>query len=169
VVFRGPPSGVRYLILQYNAGHWDFPKGNRERRESSIDTARREIREETGIADVTFVPHFNRHVTYYYRREGELVHKVVEFLLARTVTETVRISAEHLGYLWLPFNQALRRLTFENARDVLRAAHGHITRNPVPQATKPQDPRKATSEKGAEIRQGLEAEPADEVRPDARS
>jgi 8-oxo-dGTP pyrophosphatase MutT (NUDIX family) len=45
---------IEYLLLNYAAGHWDFPKGNIENGEDEIQTARREIQEETGICDVEF-------------------------------------------------------------------------------------------------------------------
>lgn len=129
MVFRRTGSGPHYLLLRYTAGHWDFPKGNVEQGERAPETAIREIHEETGIADVTLVAEFDRRITYFYRRGGELVHKEVEFLLGETKAEQVRLSAEHLGYAWLPFDRAMKRLTFENARAILLAAREHLDRN----------------------------------------
>jgi len=56
---------IEYLLLNYTAGHWDFPKGNIETGEDEIDTARREIREETGIDDVEFLKDFKNKIQYY--------------------------------------------------------------------------------------------------------
>ena len=43
-----------FLLLHHTVGHWDFPKGNIEAGEDELETARREIFEETGIQDVEF-------------------------------------------------------------------------------------------------------------------
>ena len=55
VVFKKQKDGIRYLLLHYDAGHWDFPKGNQEKNEKEEQTAAREIKEETGIEDIEFV------------------------------------------------------------------------------------------------------------------
>ncbi|MFH1332713.1 MAG: NUDIX domain-containing protein, partial [archaeon] len=48
-----------FLILQYTAGHWDFPKGHIEKGETERETALRELKEETGITDAFFVKGFH--------------------------------------------------------------------------------------------------------------
>ena len=55
IIFRKEENRAYYLLLHYPAGHWDFPKGNIENGEKEIDTAKREIYEETGIQDVEFI------------------------------------------------------------------------------------------------------------------
>jgi bis(5'-nucleosidyl)-tetraphosphatase len=116
-------SEVKYLLLHYEAGHWDFVKGNVEPNESEKDTVTRELEEETGIVDAQFVEGFREKIDYFYRRQGTTIHKEVVFFLMETHTEAVRISFEHVGYTWLNFKKALEKLTFKNARDTLQKAH----------------------------------------------
>ena len=116
-------SEVKYLLLHYQAGHWDFVKGNVESGESEKDTVVRELREETGIADATFVENFREEIEYFYRRQGTTIHKEVVFFLIQTRTEEVKISYEHVGYTWLNYQHALEKLTFKNAKSVLQKAH----------------------------------------------
>jgi bis(5'-nucleosidyl)-tetraphosphatase len=116
-------SEVKYLLLHYQAGHWDFVKGNVESGESEKDTVVRELREETGIADATFVENFREEIEYFYRRQGTTIHKEVVFFLIQTRTEEVKISYEHVGYTWLNYQHALEKLTFKNAKNVLQKAH----------------------------------------------
>jgi len=120
VLFRETSSGKMYLLLNYPSGHWDFVKGNIEEGEALKETVVREIREETGIVDVNFVNGFEDKVEYHYQRDGELVHKEVIFFLAKTKTVDVKISHEHLGFTWLEYNNALKKLTYKNAQNVMK-------------------------------------------------
>jgi len=120
VLFRETSSGKMYLLLNYPSGHWDFVKGNIEEGEALKETVIREIREETGIVDVNFVNGFEDKVEYHYQRDGELVHKEVIFFLAKTKTVDVKISHEHLGFTWLEYNNALKKLTYKNAQNVMK-------------------------------------------------
>jgi bis(5'-nucleosidyl)-tetraphosphatase len=116
-------SEVKYLLLRYGAGHWDFVKGNVEPKESEKDTVIRELKEETGIDDAKFINDFREKIEYFYRRQGTTVHKEVIFFLIETHTEQVRLSFEHVEYTWLDYQNALKKLTFKNAKDVLQKAH----------------------------------------------
>ena len=40
---------IEYLLLHYRDGHWDFPKGKLEPRETKQEAAHRELYEETGL------------------------------------------------------------------------------------------------------------------------
>lgn len=120
ILYRESPSGKLYLLLNYPSGHWDFVKGNIEKGETFKQTTLREIKEETGIIDVSFVEGFENKVEYYYQRDGELVHKEVVFFLAKTVTEYVEISHEHLGFTWLKFDDAMKKVTYKTAQGLLK-------------------------------------------------
>jgi bis(5'-nucleosidyl)-tetraphosphatase len=110
---------IEYLLLNYAAGHWDFPKGNIENGEDEIQTARREIQEETGIYDVEFFKGFRNKIEYHYRRNQRLIQKEVIFFLARTSRREVTLSHEHNAYSWLAYEKALALLTYKNAKNVL--------------------------------------------------
>jgi len=128
VVYRIEKGKPLYLLLHYEAGHWDLPKGNIEKGEDVEETARREIGEETGIRGVEFAPGFRTGIRYFFTREGKTVFKTVSFLLARTRKEKVKLSFEHIGYEWLPFKKAMERLTYKTARDVLRKADEFLSK-----------------------------------------
>jgi 8-oxo-dGTP pyrophosphatase MutT (NUDIX family) len=122
VVYIKNPE-VKYLLLQYEAGHWDFVKGNVEEGETEQETALRELREETGIVDACFLNGFKETISYFYKRQGATVYKEVVFFLMNTKTNDIKLSFEHIGFDWLPYDDALRKLTFRNASDVLHKAH----------------------------------------------
>lgn len=120
VIFSETPDGMIFLLLNYPSGHWDFVKGNIEEGETLRQTVVREIMEETGIFDVEFVSGFEDKIEYHYQRDGNMVHKEVVFFLVKTKTTDVKISHEHLGFVWLSFNDALKKLTYKNAQNILK-------------------------------------------------
>lgn len=115
-----------YLLLHYTAGHWDFPKGNIEAGETEKQAAVREIREETGIADVEFIEGFRHIISYKYRKGKRLINKEVVLFLGVTRTKNVTISHEHIGFAWKSYDEAMKQLTFKNAKNLLTAARQFI-------------------------------------------
>jgi bis(5'-nucleosidyl)-tetraphosphatase len=128
VVYLKKGSETLYLLLHYEAGHWDFVKGNVEPNETEKETVVRELREETGIVDAHFIEGFKEKIEYYYRRQGDTVHKEVIFFLMETNTENITISFEHIGSIWLTYNQAIEKLTFKNAKDLLKKASNFLNK-----------------------------------------
>ncbi len=123
---------VKYLLLQYEAGHWDFVKGNVEPNESEADTVLRELKEETGIVATQLIEGFREQIQYFYRRQGETIQKEVVFYLIQADTEKVELSFEHVGYEWLDYQHALERLTFKNAKEVLQKSHAFLQAHGTP-------------------------------------
>lgn len=117
------PDGNRFLLLNYPTGHWDFVKGKIEQGETLHQTAVRETKEETGISDLEFVEGFEEKINYNFQFEGELIQKEVVFFLAKTKTQTVNVSHEHLDYTWLDYENALEKVTYQNAKNILSKAN----------------------------------------------
>lgn len=144
VIFRREPSFAKasegkilYLLLHYQAGHWDFPKGNVEQGEKEEETIKREVAEETGIKDIKIIEGFKEYIKYFYRKTYGLekkekkkvpwTFKIVTYYLAETKTKEVKVSFEHLGYEWLPYEKALEKITYKNVKEILKKAHKYVT------------------------------------------
>ncbi len=123
VIYKQTKEGRKFLLLHYPSGHWDFVKGKMEKGENPTETVIRETFEETGITDLEFVDGFEENIEYNFQFEGTSIHKTVVFFLAKTNTNKITISHEHQNYLWLDFEEALSKITFENARRVLSRAN----------------------------------------------
>lgn len=131
VLFREEKKGGRrlYLLLDYGE-HWDYAKGHLEEGETAWQAAVRELREETGIRQVDRVGRFERDMHYVFSspKKGR-VHKTVTYFLGRTRVSEVKVSEEHEGSAWLGYVEAMERLTFDNAREILRAAEEAVAKS----------------------------------------
>ena len=124
IVFRlaGERRDVaRFLLLNYGK-YWDYAKGHVEKGEDDQTAARRELREETGIASVGLIDGFSHEIAYFFRSKRGLVRKSVMFFLGRVESNIVQLSEEHVGYEWLESDAAMDRLTYSGAKEVLHSA-----------------------------------------------
>lgn len=119
VLFREESGRKVFLLLHYPSGHWDFVKGRIEKGESPKDAALREAREETGITDIAFLDGYEETIQYRYQYNGRAIQKEVIFFLAKTGTTQITLSDEHLDFTWLEFDEAYKKITYQNARNLL--------------------------------------------------
>ena len=135
VVFRKANNKIYYLLLHYPSSskapkdYWDFPKGHIEKGEEEIETVKREIKEETGLEDIKFVPGFKEWIKYFFKFKGKNILKFVTFYLTETKTKNIKISYEHIGFQWFPYKEALNQLKFKNAKEILKKANKFLKDN----------------------------------------
>jgi 8-oxo-dGTP pyrophosphatase MutT (NUDIX family) len=111
-----------YLLLKYGLGHWEFVKGHKEENETDEQTILRELEEETGITDAQIIPRFKEKYDYSFNFQRQRIHKNINCYLIKSNTREVTISYEHEDFEWLTFQKALKRVSFDNARKLLRKA-----------------------------------------------
>ncbi len=112
-----------YLLLHYESGHWDFPKGQIEKGETKHQAAVRELQEEAGIS-AEMDNDFEESFSYFFRdRDGTLVKKEVYFFVGKANSEKITLSFEHQDYAWLEFENAITQLTYKNAKELLTQAN----------------------------------------------
>ncbi len=113
IVYR---SSRGFLLLKKD--FWEFPKGKVDAQDVDLlATARRELREETGIATMVVLEGFHEHEVYPL---GKL-RKRVDYWLC-TTHENPTISSEHRGFAWCSVSEANVLLDFASKKEILARA-----------------------------------------------
>jgi len=126
VIYRNDNGKIKYLILLYGAGHWDYVKGHVEPDEEEEETVLREAEEEAGLIDLKLIPGFTERVSYFYKKNDKTISKEVVFYLGETQTKEIKLSTEHKEYKWLELDKAVKKVTYKNSTAVLKKADKFI-------------------------------------------
>lgn len=129
VVLR--PDG-KIVVVHQMANSWSLPKGGVEKGESLLDGAKREIFEETGITDLTYIDELGTYDRYSIARGG--VGENRDFPLGRRTfflfhtneTEFVPTDGEITEARWVTIDEALALVTHPKDKDFLAAIRGKI-------------------------------------------
>ncbi len=118
VVYRRAGEAFEILLVKHiNGGHWSFPKGHVEEGESDIETAYREILEETGIS-VYIDDAFREILTYSPQKD--VIKDVVFFIATPKQGNLAAQPEEIMEARWVTADEAKEILTHESNREVLR-------------------------------------------------
>lgn len=144
IIYRKEIDQIYYLLLHYapsekgRRGHWGFAKGHIEKGETDEEAAKREVFEETGINDLKISSGFKEIEKYFFkkvyglkgddRKKAPWIFKIVVFFLAETETKEIKISEEHSGFVWLPFEAAVKKISYKNSKELLKKANALLLR-----------------------------------------
>ena len=120
LVYRRNREQIELLLIKNRyGGHWSFPKGHVEGRETEVQTALREVKEETGL-DISLQSGF-RHAVEYFPRPN--VKKQVVYFLGHARNDHVVRQEEEIGETrWIPLEQAHTWVTFRNDKNLISKA-----------------------------------------------
>ena len=104
-----------------------LPKGHPDGKESSLQAALREVREEAGV-EAEVVESLGE-VRYWYQRGGRRIAKVVEFFLLRYVSGDLGDHDHEVEIArWIPATEEVEQLTYPGERDMVRRALSQVHR-----------------------------------------
>lgn len=123
-MFRKHHGNTEILLVRHiKSGYWSFPKGHMEEGETEEETARREIKEETGL-DVLLDTGFRETVTFSPKRNTKKT--VVYFVGMATSHELIPQKEEISELKWQEIGQAASALTYENDKMIVNKAKAFI-------------------------------------------
>lgn len=100
---------------------WGFPKGHLEAGESTEQAAVREVEEETGIKS-EIIQKIGQS-KYTLTKNEEQIFKVVTIYLMKYLSGELNPQIEEVSnVIWLPYEEALKKLTYPGDKDLLRKA-----------------------------------------------
>ena len=136
VVFRWVANGAGdghggarpvYLLIRDSYRNWGFPKGHLEGAETAADAALREVAEETGLTQLRLGQRLHT-IDWFFRFRGRLIHKYCHFYLIECPSGDTCPQAEEgiTECVWLPLDEAITSISYDNAREVLRLAAAQL-------------------------------------------
>ena len=127
VVYRITGGAPHFLLIRDSYKNWGFPKGHLKRGEAPPDAAARETREETGLSGLALRGELGA-IDWWFRFRGRRIHKLCHFFLFESADgPTTPQRAEGITECeFLTSDEALSRLSYANARDVLKRAIEHL-------------------------------------------
>lgn len=128
VVVRELDGVPHVLVIRDPYGKWGLPKGHAEEGESAAQTALREVSEETGLSDLRLGPELVT-IDWTFRADGGRIHKFATFfLMYSTEGDPVPERSEGISAVkWVPLATAHRRISYQNASEVVKAAQARFT------------------------------------------
>ena len=132
IVFRIDRGKPRYLLIRDSYHNWGFPKGHLEPGEQPETAAVREVGEETGLRSLVIRGLVDT-IDWDFRFRGQVIHKVCHFFLMESARDrTSPQRAEGItACRWMSFDEAQRVISYKNAKEVLRRAHGMVRESAV--------------------------------------
>lgn len=125
VAYKTIDNVNNYLLIRAFNGDTGFPKGHVEEGERETETAIRELKEETNV-EVELVPGFRREMEYAIPSKKNVSKKVVYFLGRCTKSYIIPQKSEISEAKFVPFDEALKVITFEDSKRILRDAEAMI-------------------------------------------
>jgi 8-oxo-dGTP pyrophosphatase MutT (NUDIX family) len=126
VVFYNGKEGVEYLLLKHKQGHWSFSKGHPDEGEETLETALRELREETGIRELILLnkePLLKEKYKFINKKRKHVL-KNVEYFIGEVKNKTVHVDGmEILDCKWCSYQTGINTITFKESKNILNEAN----------------------------------------------
>ena len=122
VIFCQFPDGEKVLLLKHRVGHWDFPKGHVKVNETEVETALREVKEESGLS-VVLDPNFRE--TINYSPKAKVSKDVIYFIGYCDDQQAKNLApqpSEITSAQFVLLDEAENLMTFNSGKEIFKKA-----------------------------------------------
>lgn len=108
------------LLIQQHQGFWSFPKGHAEKNETPLESATRELKEETALNVeklLSKVPVIER---YSFLENKTKIDKTVYYFVALVRGDLILQQEEILQAKWVSLEMAKEHLTYDESKATLK-------------------------------------------------
>ena len=129
VVIHTPDMQVLLLERADHPGYWQSVTGSQNQGETLVQTAMREVAEETGLdtsryllTDCGIQNEYEIYEEWRWRYAPEVMHNT-EHVFALLVPEPLPVTVaarEHLNFTWLPWKEAVEKVFSPSNADAIR-------------------------------------------------
>ena len=123
IIYKQENEVYQFLLIKTMSGNWGFPKGHVEDGETEVETAKREIKEETGL-DVELDTKFREMASYYTKED--ILKDVVYFIGTVIGGEQQPMENEIEDIKWLDKEEAKMMLAHDSAKTILDKATEYL-------------------------------------------
>jgi bis(5'-nucleosidyl)-tetraphosphatase len=121
----------KFLILLQDEKfvNWSFPKGKAEGTEIPIDTAMRELKEETGITEVEILNTPMLEEQYEYEKRGENFSRTNRYFIGIVKDKSVKLQEDEIiDYKWATYDEAVNTFGFQKEKriEILKKAKEYL-------------------------------------------
>lgn len=129
IMYRLEKGVPKYLILRSaHHGEWGPPKGRADPGETDVETALREIYEETGFSSVIFRSGFRETLSYIVNKKGRRVTKEAVYFMSEMPSDNLELSSEHTAAKLAKLEELDTLIAHDDLRGVFHKADAFIQR-----------------------------------------
>lgn len=122
-IFINENGKKEFLLVEAHHGGIGFPKGHIEGNETFLETAKRELFEETGLSCFNIDSENMISEKYTIIRPEKTIYKTVHYFIGFVSTKEVIIQAEEIrNFYWLSDESAMEKANYNNSKKVFKNA-----------------------------------------------
>lgn len=128
ILYKFEKKCLKFLLLKRSlkdGGFWQPITGSLEEKESNLDCAFRELKEETGIINPSL--NFKPIYKFTWEKDGQPIKEFV--YAAETHDCQIILSNEHIDYQWSTYEEAIKLLPFKDNREALLKVKVSLLKN----------------------------------------
>ena len=122
-IFVDPKTGEQqFLLVHHHAGHWGFPKGHKESGETYLETAVRELYEETGLICSSIDESSYVFESYFVKRPSRgTVSKTAHYYVGYVNTQGLILQPEEIqAYFWGDARSVFEKISHRASGDLFK-------------------------------------------------